>query len=150
MTEESYTLFVRGLKPEVKTSVGVNVPVGLEDTITWAQHVDLWQSREGARQEGEKSGKRKQKGKLNVVFGEPGPSTGGQVVVVQGATPQNSSGQRAKGGGKGKQKGKQRQRQQRGQGPPRCFICGEGHQMKDCPQWKQVLAVVKKKPKGNA
>ena len=36
-----------GLKPEVKTSVGVNVPGGLEDAITWAQRVDLWQSREG-------------------------------------------------------------------------------------------------------
>ena len=81
--EESYTLFVRGLKPEVKTSVGVNVPAGLEDAITYAQRVDLWQSREGAGQEGEKSGKRKQKGKLNVVFGDPGLSTGGQVVVVQ-------------------------------------------------------------------
>ena len=147
--EESYTLFVRGLKPEVKTSVGVNVPGGLEDAITWAQRVDLWQSREGAGQE-EKAGKRKQKGKLSAVSGEPGPSAGGQVVVVQGAAPQNSGGQREKGGGKGKQKGKQRQRQQRGQGPPRCFICGEGHQMKDCPQWKQVLAVAKKKPQGNA
>ena len=147
--EESYTLFVRGLKPEVKTSVGVNVPGGLEDAITWAQRVDLWQSREGAGQE-EKAGKKKQKGKLSAVSGEPGPSAGGQVVVVQGAAPQNSGGQREKGGGKGKQKGKQRQRQQRGQGPPRCFICGEGHQMKDCPQWKQVLAVAKKKPQGNA
>ena len=82
MEEESYTLFVWGLKPEVKTSMGVNVPVGLEDAITWAQRVDLWQSREGAGKEGEKTGKRKQKGKLNVVFGEPDPSTGGQVVVV--------------------------------------------------------------------
>ena len=59
--EESYMLFVRGLKPEIKTSVGVNVPGGLEDAITWAQRVDLWQSREGAGQE-EKAGKRKQKG----------------------------------------------------------------------------------------
>ena len=91
--EESYTLFVRGLKPEVKTSVGVNVPVGLEDAITWAQHVDLWQSREGGGQGGEKSGKRKQKGKLNIVSRELGLSTGGQVVVVQGAVPQNSGGQ---------------------------------------------------------
>ena len=66
--EESYTLFVRGLKPEIKTSVGVNVPEGLEDAITWAQHVDLWQSREGVGQESEKSGKRKQKGKLNTMF----------------------------------------------------------------------------------
>ena len=40
--EESYTLFARGLKPEVKTSVGINVPEGLEDVITWAQRVDLW------------------------------------------------------------------------------------------------------------
>ena len=32
--EESYILFVRGVKPEVKTSVGVNVPGGLEDVIT--------------------------------------------------------------------------------------------------------------------
>ena len=40
--EESYTLFVRGLKPEVKTLVGVNVPAGLEDATTWAQCVDLW------------------------------------------------------------------------------------------------------------
>ena len=32
--EESYTLFVRGLKLEMKTSVGVNVPEGLEDVIT--------------------------------------------------------------------------------------------------------------------
>ena len=87
MTEEElYTLFVRGLKPEVKTSVGVNVPAGLEDAINCAQHVDLWQSREGVGQE-EISGKRKQKGKLNTVSGELGPSTGGQVVVVQGATP---------------------------------------------------------------
>ena len=99
--EESYTLFIRGLKPEVKTSVGVNVPGGLEDAITWAQRVDLWQSREGARQE-EKSGKKKQKGKLSAVSGEPGPSAGGQVVVVQGAAPQNSGGQREKGGAKGK------------------------------------------------
>ena len=96
--EESYTLFVQGGKPEVKTSVGVNVPAGLEDAITWAQCVDLWQSREGARQE-EKSGKRKQKGKLNTVSGEPGPFAGGQVVVVQGAAPQNSGGQREKRGG---------------------------------------------------
>ena len=34
MEEESYTFFVQGLKPEVKTSVGVNVPEGLEDAIT--------------------------------------------------------------------------------------------------------------------
>ena len=34
MEEESYTLFVWGLKPEVKTSVGVNIPEGLEDAIT--------------------------------------------------------------------------------------------------------------------
>ena len=40
--EESYTLFVRGLKMEIKTSVGVNVPEGLEDAITWARRVDLW------------------------------------------------------------------------------------------------------------
>ena len=79
--EESYTLFVQGLKPEVKTSVGVNVPEGLEDVITWAQRVNLWQSREGAGQE-EKVGERKQKGKLSVISGEPGPSTGGQLVVV--------------------------------------------------------------------
>ena len=32
--EESYTLFVRGFKPEVKTSAGVNVPGDLEDAIT--------------------------------------------------------------------------------------------------------------------
>ena len=105
--EESYTLFVRGLKPEVKTSVGVNVLAGLEDAITWAQRVDLWQSREGARQDNEKSGKRKQKGKLGNISGEPGPSAGGQVVVVQGAASQNTGGQREKGGGKGKQKGRQ-------------------------------------------
>ena len=103
--EESYTLFVRGLKPEVKTSVGINVPGGLEDAITWAQRVDLWQSREGAGQE-EKSGKRKQKGKLSVVSGDPSPFADGQVVVVQGVAPQNSGGQREKGGGKGKQKGR--------------------------------------------
>ena len=42
MEEESYTLFVRGLKLEFKTSVSVNVPAGLENAITWAQHVDLW------------------------------------------------------------------------------------------------------------
>ena len=40
--EKSYTLFVWGLKPEVKTSVGVNIPKGLEDAITWVQCVDLW------------------------------------------------------------------------------------------------------------
>ena len=39
--EESYTLFVRGLKPEIKTSMGVNILEGLEDAITWAQRVDL-------------------------------------------------------------------------------------------------------------
>ena len=72
--EESYTLFDWGLKLEVKTSVDVNVPAGLEDAITWAQCVDLWQSRKGAGQEGEKSGKRKQKGKLHTVSGEPGQS----------------------------------------------------------------------------
>ena len=59
----------------------------------------------------EKAGKRKQKGKLSVVSGELGPSAGGQVVVVQGAAPQNSGTQREKGEGKGKQKGRQRQRQ---------------------------------------
>ena len=107
MEEESYTLFVWGLKPEVKTSVGVNVPEGLEDAITWAQRVDLWQSREGAGQENAKSGKRKQKGKLGNISRELGPSAGGQVVVVQGATSQNTGGQREKGGGKGKQKGRQ-------------------------------------------
>ena len=36
MEEESYMLFIRGLKPEFKTSVGVNVLEGLEDVITWA------------------------------------------------------------------------------------------------------------------
>ena len=109
--EESYTLFVQGLKPEIKTSIGVNFPDGLEDAITWAQRVNLWQAREGAGQE-EKAGKRKQKGKLSTIFGDPGPFAGGQVVVVQGAAPQNFGGQREKGGGKGKQKGKQQQRQQ--------------------------------------
>ena len=45
--EESYKLFlVQGLKLEIKTSVGVNVLEGLEDAISWAQRVDLWQSRE--------------------------------------------------------------------------------------------------------
>ena len=35
MTEEELdTLFVRGLKPKIKTSVGVNVPEGLENAIT--------------------------------------------------------------------------------------------------------------------
>ena len=66
--------------------MGVNVPGGLEDAITWAQCVDLWQFREGVGQE-KKARKRKQKGKLSVVSGEPGPSAGGQVVVVQGAAP---------------------------------------------------------------
>ena len=36
MEEESYMLFVQGLKPEIKTLVGVNVPEGLKDGITWA------------------------------------------------------------------------------------------------------------------
>ena len=85
--------------------MGVNVPKGLEDAIIWAQHVDLWQSREGAGQE-EISGKRKQKGKLNTISTEPSPCAGGQVVVVQVAMLQNSSGQREKGGAKGKQKGR--------------------------------------------
>ena len=39
--------------------------------------MDLWQSREGARHEGENSGYRKQKGKLGNIFGELGPSAGG-------------------------------------------------------------------------
>ena len=34
MEEEFYTLFVQGLKPEIKTSVGVNVFEGLENAIT--------------------------------------------------------------------------------------------------------------------
>ena len=42
MEEESYTLFVRGLKADVRTSVGVNVPAGLEAAMAWAQRVDLW------------------------------------------------------------------------------------------------------------
>ena len=51
MTEEQlYTLFVQDLRPEIKTLVGVNVPEGLENAITWAQRVDLWQSREGTEQ----------------------------------------------------------------------------------------------------
>ena len=133
--EESYTLFLRGLNADVRTSVGVNVPAGLEAAMTWAQRVDLWQSRESAGGDGEKSGEKKQKGKLGNISGEPGPSAGAQVLVVQGAAAQNTGGQRDKGGkGKGKQKG--RQRQQRDQKPPRYFICGEGHQMKDCAQWK--------------
>ena len=71
------------------------------------------------------------------------------MLVVQGAAAQNTGGQREKGGkGKGKQKG--RQQQQRDQKPPRCFIYGEGHPMKDCAQWKQVVALTKKKPQGNA
>ena len=74
--EESYTLFVRGLKPEIKTSLGVNVLEGLEDAITWAQCVDLWHSREGAGQE-EKAGKRKRKRKLSTISREFGPSIGG-------------------------------------------------------------------------
>ena len=70
-------MFVRSLKLEVKTSVGVNGPKGLEDVITKAQHMGLWQSREGVGQEGEKSSKRKQQGKLGNIVGEPGPSVGG-------------------------------------------------------------------------
>ena len=45
--EESYTLFVRGLKPEIKISVGVNVLEGPEDAITWVQRVNFRQSKEG-------------------------------------------------------------------------------------------------------
>lgn len=56
---------------------------------------------------GEKNGKRNQKGKFGNILWELGPSFGGQVAVVQGATSQNIGGQRAKGGDKGKQKGKQ-------------------------------------------
>ena len=48
MEEESYMLFVQSLKLDIKTSVGVNVLEDLENAITWAQHVDLWQSNEGA------------------------------------------------------------------------------------------------------
>ena len=55
---------------------------------------------EGAGKEREKSGKRKQKGKLSNIFGEPGPSTDGEVVVVQGVAPHNIGGQREKGGAK--------------------------------------------------
>ena len=61
MEEGSFTLFVRGLKLEINTSVGVNVPEGLEDAITWVQHVNLWQSRERVGQE-EKSRKKNKKG----------------------------------------------------------------------------------------
>ena len=82
--EESYTLFLRGLKVDVQTSVGVNVPAGLEAAMAWAQRVDLWQSRESAGIEGEKAGKKKQKGKLGNISGEPGPSGEGGVIVVQG------------------------------------------------------------------
>ena len=92
MEEELYTLFVWGLKPDIKTSVGVNVLEGLEDAIAWAQRGNLWHSREGVGQE-EKARKRRQKGKLSIVSGEPGPSAGGQVVVVQGAMAKNSGGQ---------------------------------------------------------
>ena len=42
MEEESYKLFVQGLKLDVKNFVGVNVLSGLEDAITWEQCVDLW------------------------------------------------------------------------------------------------------------
>ena len=70
--EESYTLFLRGLKADVQTSVGVNVPARLEAAMTWAQRVDLWQSWESARGDGEKFGKKKQKGKLGNISGEPG------------------------------------------------------------------------------
>ena len=80
--EESYTLFLRGLKADVKTSVGVNVPTGLEAAISWAQRVDLWQSREGAGMDEQKSGKKKQKGKLGNISGESGPSGEGRVIIV--------------------------------------------------------------------
>ena len=84
--EKSYPLFVWGLKLEVKTSVGVNVLASLQDAVTWAQHVDLWLSKEGVGQEQEEYGKRKQKGELGNIFEEPGLFVGGQVVVVRGAT----------------------------------------------------------------
>ena len=77
-------LFLRGLKADVKTSVGVNVPTGLEAAISQALCVNMWQSREGARQEDQKVGKRKQKGKLGNIFGELGPSGEGRVIAVQG------------------------------------------------------------------
>ena len=80
--QKSYTLFVWDLKPDAKTSVGVNEPEDLEDASTWGQRVDLWQSREGARQEEEKFGKRKEKGKLDDIARELGLSASGQVVVV--------------------------------------------------------------------
>ena len=96
-------MFLRGLKADMKTSVGVNVPTGLEAAISWAQRVDLWQLREGAGTKEQKTGKKKQKGKLGNIFGELGPSGEGQVIVVQGnAQQQNSGGQKGKGGGKGK------------------------------------------------
>ena len=151
--EESYTLLLRGLKVDVKTSVGVNVPTSLEAAISCAQCVDLWQLREGAEQEDQKASKRKQKGKLGNISGEPGPSGEGRVIVVQGnAQQQNPGGQKGKSGGKGKQKGRQqrRQNQQQDQKSVKCFLCGEGHPMKECAQWKQVLALAKKKPQGNA
>ena len=49
--EELYMLFVRGLRPEIKTSMGVYVLEGLGDAISWAQRIDSWHSREGAEQE---------------------------------------------------------------------------------------------------
>ena len=64
------------------TSVGVNVPEGLENAITWAQYVDLWQSKKELDRKEKNLEKRKQKGKLGNIFGELGPFAGGQVVVV--------------------------------------------------------------------
>ena len=86
-------------------------------------------------EEGEKSNRRKQKGKVGNISRELGSFASGQVMIVQGAASQNIGGQREKGGGKGKQKGKQLCQQQ-DQRPPKCFVYGEGHQVKDCSPWK--------------
>ena len=68
MTEEElYMLFVWGLALEIKTTAGVNVPEGLEDAITCAQHVNLWHSREGAGQQ-EKRWKKKTKREAEYYF----------------------------------------------------------------------------------
>ena len=138
MEEESYTLFVRGLKQEIKTSMGVNVPEGLEDAITWAQRVDLWQSREGAGQE-EKIWKKKTKreakcyfwGTLPVCWWLGGGCTGSRATELWWPVRERR--------GQGKT---ERQAAAKATARPKAtqmFYCGEGHQMKDCASRSRSL-----------
>ena len=132
---EAYSAFLAGLTPQIRQHVGAHVDGDLEEAIKMALRLDLYRA-EGEKSKGSEKPvhpKPRKQGVHNVEGNETsGGSSGGQVNAVdkKGKKSKRWNGG-PKRGGRGGGRGGDRQ-------ALKCFCCGEGHLLRNCPEWKNM------------